>query len=78
MSRIGRWGNSHAVRLPRDVLDAAGIAPDADVKLSAEPGRIVVAPVRRKPSLDELLARLKPGSSTEEIDYGRPVGREVL
>jgi antitoxin MazE len=78
MSRISAWGNSHGVRLPRDVLEAAGIEPDADVTIRAEPGRILITPARRKPTLDELLARMKPGAPAEEIDYGPPRGREVV
>lgn len=78
MSRISAWGNSHGVRLPRDVLEKAGIAPDSDVAISAEPGRILITPAKRKPTLDELLARIKPGSATEEMDCDPPTGREVL
>ena len=78
MSRISAWGNSHGVRLPRKILDAAGLAPDADVTISAEQGRIVIQLARRKPTLDELLARLPRGSKAEEVDYGPPRGREVL
>lgn len=78
MSRISAWGNSHGVRLPRDVLETAGIEPDADVTIRAERGRIVIEPKQRKPTLDELLARMKPGAPSEEVDYGPPVGREVL
>lgn len=78
MTRINAWGNSHGVRLSREVLDAAGISSDADVTVSAEPGRIVIAPAKRKPTLDELLARVRRGSPTDEVDYGPPRGREVL
>ncbi|MEO8486551.1 MAG: AbrB/MazE/SpoVT family DNA-binding domain-containing protein [Betaproteobacteria bacterium] len=78
MARISEWGNSHGVRLPREVLETAGIAPDADVTITAEPGRISIVPARRKPTLDELLARIGPGERFEEVDYGPPRGREVL
>ena len=78
MSRISAWGNSHGVRLPREVLEASGIAADAEVTITAEPGRILIAPTRRKPTRDELLAQLKSGPPVCEIDYGPPVGREVL
>jgi antitoxin MazE len=78
MTRVSAWGNSHGVRLSREVLEQAGIEPEADVSITAEPGRILITPAKRKPTLDELLARM-PGSSTpEEVDYGPPRGREVL
>lgn len=46
--------------------------------ITAEAGRIVIEPLRRKPTLDELLARMRPGDRHEEVDYGAPRGREVL
>ena len=78
MSRITAWGNSHGVRIPREVLERADIAPESVVTISAEAGRIVIEPARRKPTLDELLARMRPGDRHEEVDYGAPRGREVL
>jgi len=77
MSRITAWGNSHGVRIPREVLERADIAPESVVTISAEAGRIVIEPARRKPTLDELLARMRPGDRHEEVDYGAPRGREV-
>ena len=48
MPRITAWGNSHGVRIPREVLDKAGIAPESEVTITAEAGRIVIEPARRK------------------------------
>lgn len=76
-TRISKWGNSRAVRVPREVLDRAGIDPNERVTLSAEPGRIVIAPAKRKPVLAELLAQMKPEDDFAEVNYGAPVGREA-
>ena len=78
MSRITAWGNSHGVRIPREILDQADIAPESEVTVTAEAGRIVIEPARRKPTLSELLARMRPGEPRREVDYGPPLGREVL
>ena len=78
MPRVTAWGNSHGVRLPKEVLEAAGIAPETDVIVRAEPGRIVIQPARPRPTLDDLLARVKPSRRPSEVDYGPPRGREVL
>lgn len=77
-TRISKWGNSRAVRVPRDVLERAGINPDEPVTLSAEAGRIVIAAAKRKPALAELLAQITPEDDFAEVDYGAPVGREVM
>ena len=79
MSRISAWGNSHGVRLPRDVLDAAGMAPDTPVTIRAEAGRIIISPARHKPDARRAArARASAARSTEEVDYGPPQGREAL
>ena len=52
MARVSAWRNSHGVRLSREVLETAGIGPDDEVSVRAEPGRIVIAPARPKPTLD--------------------------
>ncbi|MFO1307400.1 MAG: AbrB/MazE/SpoVT family DNA-binding domain-containing protein [Burkholderiales bacterium] len=77
MSRVTAWGNSHGVRIPREILEQADIAPESEVTIIAEAGRIVIEPARRKPTLDELLALMRPGDRHEEVDYGAPRGREV-
>ena len=78
MSRITAWGNSHGVRIPREVLEQADIAPESEVTITAEAGRTVIQPARRRPTLPELLAQIRPGDRFDEVDYGAPRGREVL
>lgn len=43
-TRIVAIGNSHGVRIPKPLLEQAGLA--GDVELHAEAGRIVIAAVR--------------------------------
>ena len=44
-ARIVRVGNSRGIRLPKPLLDQAGLAEE--VELHAEPGRIVIESVAR-------------------------------
>ena len=44
-ARIVRVGNSRGIRIPKPLLDQAGLAED--VELHAEPGRIVIEAVRQ-------------------------------
>jgi antitoxin MazE len=43
-ARIVRIGNSRGLRIPKPLLEQSGLTDE--VELYAEPGRIVVAPVR--------------------------------
>lgn len=69
--------------IPKPVLEALELGPDASVALSVKSGRLVVDPTRRKRySLDELLGQCKPSARrsrrNREWLNGRAVGRELI
>lgn len=43
-TKLGRIGNSTGLTLTREILEAAGLERGAEVRVEAEPGRIVVTP----------------------------------
>lgn len=77
-SRVQKWGNSLAVRIPKPFAAEAGLAQDASVEVSVRGGELVIA---RSPapeySLAELLEKVTSRNIHREIPTGRPVGREV-
>jgi len=74
---IARWGNSLALRLPRNVVQDAHLHEGATVELRVEGETIVVRPARPKYRLAELLSQLKPSHQHEETDWGEPRGEEA-
>jgi antitoxin ChpS len=69
--------------IPKAMLDALDLAPEASVGLSIKAGRLVVDPKkRRRYSLDELLAQCKPSARRSRADRdwlaGPPAGRELI
>ena len=71
------------VAIPKPMLDALDLAPDAAVGLSLKAGKLVVDPrPRRHYTLDELLAQCDPSArpSKEDRDWlnSLPVGREII
>jgi antitoxin MazE len=75
---IRKWGNSPAVRLPKALLEAARLAPDQPVRMTAEAGRIVIEPVHAvEYSLERLVAGIDADNRHRAVDFGPPVGREV-
>jgi antitoxin MazE len=75
---IRKWGNSAAVRIPAAVLETARMEVDEAVEVREESGRIVIEPVRRKEySLADLVKGITADNQHEEIDFGRPAGKEV-
>jgi antitoxin MazE len=80
VTKVQKWGNSQGLRLAKQMLDEARISVGDDVDVSARDGVIVITPVRRirgKQSLKDLVSRIPENYKSEEIDWGRPVGREA-
>jgi antitoxin MazE len=76
---VKKWGNSASIRIPATVLKAARIELNDPVDVREEQGRIVVEPLRPSSyDLADLLDRITPDNLHEEVDFGRPVGRERL
>jgi antitoxin component of MazEF toxin-antitoxin module len=69
--------------IPKPMIEALDLAPDASVELSINPGKLVVDPrKRRRYRLDELLAQCKPPRRRAPGDRawtaGGPAGRELI
>ncbi len=80
VTRIQKWGNSQGLRLARQLLADAHLSVGDEVDVTTREGMIVIAPTRRirgKQSLQELVSRIPKNYKTKEVDWGRPVGREV-
>jgi len=75
---VKKWGNSASVRIPAAVLQAAKLRLDDSVDVREESGRIVIEPVPCKEyTLSELLKGITSENLHEEVDFGRPVGKEA-
>jgi antitoxin MazE len=78
-STIRKWGNSAAVRLPAAALELAGYRIDDRVKLTVEPGRIVLEPgAAVRYELADLVESITAENLHDEVDAGAPRGRESL
>jgi antitoxin MazE len=77
-TRVQKWGNSLAVRIPKSFAAEAGLHADAVVELSLVEGALVVQAVKLQPlTLLELLRGITAENLPGEWDTGSPVGKEV-
>lgn len=77
MSKITKWGNSLALRIPKSLADKLDLKEGSSVSLTVSDGSIVVSPKAKKYTLDELLEGTKPEDFGSEINWGEPVGVEI-
>jgi antitoxin MazE len=77
-TKVQRWGNSLAVRIPKSFADEAGLSDGAAVEMRlVENGLMVESVPAAAPSLDELLDRVTPENLHGEVDVGAPHGTEA-
>ena len=77
-TRVQKWGNSLALRIPKSFADEAGLQRETPVEVSLADGKLVITPVTRpKPSLRELLAKVTQENLHHEVDTGPAVGNET-
>jgi antitoxin MazE len=76
-AQIVKWGNSQAVRIPKPILQQAQISEGDEVEIRVEGGHIALAPLKTKLTLESLVAGITPENRHGEIDWGKPIGREV-
>lgn len=77
-TRIGKWGNSLALRIPQSVAAQTGITLNAAVELTPQGEQLVVSVLKRPgEELDYLLSGVSEDNLHGEIETDSPVGGEV-
>ena len=80
--RVSRWGNSLAVRLPKQLAEQLGLAEGQNIDLSIvdDEMKLKPEPVARIPryKLADLVSQLDPANAPELVDWGPDVGAEII
>ena len=77
VTRVQKWGNSLALRIPQAFAVQAKVAVGTAVDISVEKGQLVVRPVRQRYRLRDLLKAVDARNLHAEVQTGRRVGREI-
>jgi antitoxin MazE len=80
LAKIQKWGNSQGLRLAKNLLADAHLGIGDEVDISVKDGIMIVTPakmIRGRRSLNDLVARIPENYQTEEIDWGKAVGKEA-
>jgi antitoxin MazE len=77
-TKIQKWGNSLAVRIPKAFVREAHVEYGTPVDLSVDNGKIVIDPhVQPEYRLEDLLKGISKKNIHAEMETGDAVGREV-
>ena len=76
-TRIQKWGNSLAIRIPKSFAAEVGLDQDSEVELSLLDGKLILMPITPQPvPLAALLAQITDDNLHSEVSTGDAVGNE--
>ena len=77
-TRVQKWGNSLALRIPKPLADEAGLRENSPVELWLRDNTLVIVPVVKPPlDLTQLLAQVTADNLHREVETGPAVGGEA-
>jgi antitoxin MazE len=74
---VGQWGNSLALRIPKDLARDLRLAAGDELGARVVRGLLHLEPKRRRRTVEELTRGARPGKVGKKEIWGGPVGREV-
>jgi len=72
---IKKWGNSLALRIPKDIAKTLHIENNTTLELSIKNGAIVIKP-QNETLLESLVAGIDANNLHTEVNTGKAVGNE--
>jgi antitoxin MazE len=78
LTKVQKWGNSLALRIPKAFARDAQLENDSFVEIKIVEGQIIITPVVAPNwTLEELLAGINKKNIHHEVDTGSAIGNEV-
>lgn len=78
LTKVQKWGNSLALRIPKAFVSGAQLAEESLVEISLVDGQIIIKPIRApRWTLDQLLEGITNQNLHTEIMSGESVGGEA-
>lgn len=77
MSTVAKWGNSLAIRIPKNVAEKIKLIEGTAISIDVIDDNIIITPEKPKYTLEELLSGASSEDFEGEYDWGEPVGDEI-
>jgi antitoxin MazE len=77
-TRIQKWGNSLALRIPKSLADQMGLGNHSRVEVTLRDNQLVIVPtIEPAFTLEQLLAGIRADNLHGEVDTGLAAGSEA-
>ena len=78
ISKVIKWGNSLALRLPKAYTKELNLNENSPVEINSDKKKITITPVElKKYDSKELFSRISEENIHKEIETGIPQGKEI-
>jgi antitoxin MazE len=78
-TKIQKWGNSYSIMLPKDLLDSGVFSIGATLELERKGKEVILKEVKKpRPTLKEIMKGMTKANFEPLVDWGAPVGREII
>ena len=74
---IQKWGNSLAIRIPKNITKDTRVSEGSNIDIMVENGNIVLSPRKKEYSLKELLKNITIENIHSEISTDNQIGGEI-
>ena len=74
---VKKWGNSFGIRLQKAIAENLNLSEGSEINIEVENGKLVITPAEKEPTLKELIDGINENNRHGEMDFGRPVGKEI-
>jgi len=76
---IQKWGNSLAIRIPKSFASETKINNGTKVDLLIKNNQLIISPIEKEQySLDAFLSEITDSNIHNDIDFGEPMGEELI
>jgi antitoxin MazE len=76
-TRVAKWGNSLALRLPKAVTSSLSLKEGTEIELTEHAEGILLRPAGLSYDLEELIKEIRPDNLHTFVETGKPTGKEV-
>jgi antitoxin MazE len=78
ITTVSKWGNSLGVRIPQAIAAKLSLSQNAKIEITSDDNCVIIKKVNEPFTLEELFAGYDSTKYEKaEIDWGKPVGKEI-
>ncbi len=76
-THVQKWGNSLAVRLPKELVEKIHLSEGGSVSIESRDGALIIRPAVKPETLESMVKKITPRNRHGEVLSDNAVGLEI-